>query len=87
VPTRATRIVPHRGQWLPRTTSMSCPHQHRSCRASAAGRPTLTDALDMLRMVALVAANVVVEIVLAAVVAVAVLWVRKLLSMVVTAWS
>jgi hypothetical protein len=47
----------------------------------------LADALEMLRMVALVAANVVVEIVLAAVVAVAVLSVRKLLSMVVTAWS
>ncbi len=62
---------------------MSCPHQHRSCRASAAGRPALADALEMLRMAALVADIVVVL----AVVAVAVLSVRKLLSMVLTAWS
>jgi hypothetical protein len=86
-PTRATRIVPHRGQWPPRTTSMSCPHQHGACRASAAGRPAPADELDMLRMGALVAAIVVVEIVVAAVVAVAVLSVRELLSMVLTAWS
>ena len=61
---------------------MSCPHQHRSCRASAAGRPALADALEMLRMAA-----VAVIVVVLAVVAVAVLSVRKLLSMVLTAWS
>ena len=86
MPTRAARIVPHRGQWLPRTTSVTCPHQHRSCRASAVGRPAFADGLEMLRMGALVEPIVVVEIVLAAVVAVAVLSVRKLLSMVLTAW-
>jgi hypothetical protein len=83
------RIVPHREQWSPRTTSMSCPHQHGSCRASAAGRSALLGSLEVLRMLVMVVMVMATVEVLAvvAVVAVAVLSVRELLSMVLTAWS